>query len=282
VAVRAGRLGVAGIGLVAALAAIVRRDVRPDLRIMAALAAGVTLVIGITAPAGLPPDQARAWVSGRYLDAMVVTLFLPGTAVLLRATWRQVLACVADLAAPTAAAAFAVSVYAGISVATAGSGPGFSAGELAVLTQGWSRASVALASVVAFALPAVWAGFVTLAGLAAVSLLAAFQMTSHVSRAGTPAQQANTTGLITGSGLRPGQQLAIGTGLSWQSWMPQAYELWWTQPQFFGAATQPPPSGADVVEVAWPAGRPARDSWPQAPAGWTVATSDRAAGRPDG
>src|SRR5690349_13479430 len=47
--------GIAGIGLVAALLVIVRRDVRSDLRIMAALSVAVTTAIACIAPAALPP-----------------------------------------------------------------------------------------------------------------------------------------------------------------------------------------------------------------------------------
>jgi hypothetical protein len=112
-----------------------------------------------------------------------------------------------------------------------------------------------------------------LAGLGAVSLVAVVQLTSHVSQGSTPAQEANATGLV-----RPGQQLAVGTGVSWASWMPQAYEIWWTQLQFFNPATQPPPADAAVVEVAWPAGQAAGASWPDAPAGWRIAACDQAAG----
>jgi hypothetical protein len=159
-----------------------------------------------------------------------------------------------------------------------------------VLTQDWTQASVAVATAVGLALLAVWVAVViaadrwgrrwrgaALAGLAAVSLVAVVQMTSHISRGSIPAQEANTTGLLTGSGLRPGEQLAIGTGLYWGSWMPQAYEIPWTQLQFFDAATQPPADAA-VVEVAWPAGVSAQASWPQAPSGWRVVTSDATAG----
>ena len=45
--------GIAGIGLVAAVAAIARRGVRTDLRVMASLAVGVTVLIACTAPAAL-------------------------------------------------------------------------------------------------------------------------------------------------------------------------------------------------------------------------------------
>ena len=77
--------GIAGIGLVAALAVIARRGVRTDLRIMAGLAVAVTAVIACTAPAALPPDQSQTWASGRYLDGMIITFFLVGAVVLLRA-----------------------------------------------------------------------------------------------------------------------------------------------------------------------------------------------------
>ena len=43
-----------------------------------------------------------------------------------------------------------------------------------------------------------------LAGLGAVSLVASVQMTSHISQAGTPGQERNTTALVTGTGLSAG------------------------------------------------------------------------------
>ena len=281
---------VAGIGLAAAVTAIIRRGVRTDLKIMAALAVAVTLLIAVIAPAALPPDQSQGWASGRYLDGMVVVFFAVGAVALLRADRRRIVCYAACVAPPTLLAAVAVAAYAGTSVPTAGFGAGFSFAEPAVLTQDWTQANVAVATAVALALGAVWVAVVlaadrwgrgrrgvVLAGLAAVSLVAVAQMTSHISVGSTPAQQVNTTGLVTGSGLRPGQQIAIGTGLYWGSWMPQAYEIPWTQLQFFDP-TQSPPADADVVEVAWPTGVPARASWSQAPPGWQVVTSDRTDG----
>jgi hypothetical protein len=300
--------GVAGIGLIAAVAAVIRRGVRSGVRvgvrigvrieekIVAAVAVAVTLGIAVTAPAALPPDQSQAWASGRYLDAMVVAFFLPGAAVLLRADPRRILTYAGWVVPPTILAAGAVAIYAGSSVPTAGFGGGFAFAEPAVLTQDWTQANVFGATAVALAMLAVWVAVVlvarrwrprwrpvVLAGLAVVSLVAVVQMTSHISRASTPAQEANTIGLVTGADLKPGQQIAIGEGVnaqgvSWQSWMPQAHEISWRQLQFFNPATQPPPAGTAVVEVAWPAGQPARASWPQAPSGWRIVTSDAAAG----
>jgi hypothetical protein len=283
--------GVTGLGLAAACFVIVQRTARADVRIMAVLGAGVTLVTAVVSPAALPPTQPQAWASGRYLDGMIVAFFLAGAAVLLRSAPRRVVVCAACVVPPTLLAAVVVSVYAGTSVPTSGFGAAFVFAEPAVLTQDWTTASVLLATVTAFLLLAAAIGVVVLgsrlggpwarrgpvvalAGLGAVSLVASLQMTSHISQADTPGQQRNITALVTGTGLKPGQRLAIGTGLSWETWMPQAYEVWWTPLEFFNAGPQAPPADATVVEVAWPAGRPASASWPQAPAGWRIVLKD--------
>lgn len=287
--------GVSGLGLVMAIAAVFRRGVRTDLRIVAALAAGVTLATAAASPAALPPTQPQAWASGRYLDGLVVAFFIVGAVVLLRSAPRLVVICAAIVVPPTLLAAIVVTVYAGTSVPTGGFGAGFVFGETAVLTQNWTSASVLLATAVAFALLGAcvlgalaaarwgrrwgrrWAA-VLLTGLGAVSLVASVQMTSHISQANTPAQEANVTSVITGTGLRPGQHLAIGTGLSWRTWMPQAYELWWTPLQFFTAGSQPPPADATVVEVSWRSGEPSSATWPDVPAGWHIVAWNRIAG----
>ena len=283
--------GVTGLGLAFAVFVVFRRSVRDEVRIVAALAAGVALVTAVTSPAALPPTQPQAWASGRYLDGLVVAFFLVGAAVLLRAAPRRVLIGAACVVPPTLLAALVVSVYAGSSVPTSGFGAAFVFAEPAVLTQNWTQASVLLATAVAFVLLGtaclvavvashrgrLWHG-VLLAGLGVVSLVASLQMTSHISQADTPGQERNATAIVSGTGLRPGQHLAIGTGLSWMTWMPQAYEVWWAPLQFFHPWSQSPPADATVVEVAWPSGQPAAATWPQAPAGWRVVLTDRADG----
>ena len=296
--------GVSGLGLAAAIFVIFRRGVRDEVRIMAALATGVTLVTAVISPAALPPTQPQAWASGRYLDGMVVAFFMVGAVVLLRAAPRRLALGAACVAAPTVLAAIVVVAYAGGSVPTSGFGAAFVFAEVAVLTQGWTTGSVLLATAVALGLLAgavavaaaadragasragasragasraarLWrAGLV--GGLGAVSLAASVQMTSHISRAGTPGQERDTTALVTGTGLAPGQHLGIGTGLSWATWMPQAQAVWWAPLEFFTAGAQPPPADATVVEVAWPSGQSAASSWPQAPAGWKIVLADPA------
>jgi hypothetical protein len=280
--------GVTGLGLAAAVFVVFRRGFRVDARIMAGLGAGVALVTAVTSPAALPPTQPQAWASGRYLDGLVVAFFLVGAAVLLRAAPRQVLIGAACVVPPTLLAAIVVSVYAGSSVPTSGFGAAFVFAEPAVLTQNWTQASVLLATAVVFVLLAFvvaisrfggrWRAGVLCAGLGAVSLIASLQMTSHISQADTPAQERNVTAIVSGTGLRPGQHLAIGTGLSWMTWMPQAYEVWWAPLQFFHPWSQGPPADATVVEMTWPTGQPAAASWPRVPAGWRVVLTDRVDG----
>ncbi len=295
--------GVAGLGLAAAVAAAARRGTRTELRIMAALAVAVTVIIAGTAPAALPDDTAQTWASGRYLDGMIVVFFLAGAVVLLRDGRRRICCYAACTAGWTVVAAVTVAVYAGTSLPVAGFGAAFNFGEPAVLTQDWTRAGVALATAAALGLLAAWvalalaarsprarvlAGALVPAGAllaaagiaaaAAVGLAADVQLAGHVSQAATPAQAADSSGFVAASGLAPGERIAISTGIGWELALPQEYEIWWTQPESFDPASQPPPQGATVVEVPWPAGRPARASWPKAPAGWRIVASDAAGG----
>ena len=267
---------------------------------MAALSVAVTTVIAVTAPAALPPDQSQAWASGRYLDGMIIVFFLAGAVLLLRAGLRSILACAAGITMLFALAAVTVAVYAGSSVPTAGFAAGFNFAEPAVLTLNWTQANVLLATTVTLGLLAVWIGFaavvcrwrragVPAAGawvtvgtwaafggcVAAVSLVALAQMTSHVSQTANSNAQASSS-LLRASGLRPGEQVAVDSNLSWPLWVPQAFEISWTELQFFNPARQPPQAGVTVVETSWPAGQPARASWPNAPAGWRIVASDQA------
>jgi hypothetical protein len=287
--------GLAGIGLVAAAAAIMRRGLRSDLRIMAALSVAVTVLIAFVAPAALPADQSPAWASGRYLDGMIVTYFLVGAVVLLRASTRRILGYAAAVVGLTVVAAATVAAYAGASLPVTGFGRGFNFAEPAALTQDWTQASVPVATAVAFGLLACWIvlalvarrrrglmlacglGFLGLA-VAAVSLAAVAQMTSHISRPAAVAQTASTTGLVTAAGLKPGDRIAISSEVPWQLWIPQAFEISWTELQFFDPASQPPPAGVNVVETPWPNGPSASASWPHAPAGWRIVAANRSAG----
>ena len=279
--------GIAGIGLVAAVVAIARRGVRADLRVMASLAVGVTVGIACIAPAALPADQRQTWASGRYLDGMIVTFFLVGAMVLLRAAARQILVFAACIAGLTMVAALTVAVYAGTSLPT-GFGKRFNFGEPAVLTQDWSQASVLVATAAALALLLLWVVFALLArrvrvlacvlgaAVAAVSLVAVAQITAYCSRTDQAwAQAMGASEMTAADGLKPGEHIALAYGIGGDLRLAQAFEVSSTQVQFFHPLHQPPPADVTVVDAAWPSGQPARASWPDAPAGWRVVAANR-------
>jgi hypothetical protein len=306
--------GIAGIGLVAATAVVVRRRVRTDLRVMAALAVAVTVVTACTAPAALPPDQSQTWASGRYLDGMIVTFFLVGVVVLVRASRRDILWCFAGVAVSTVVAAVVVDVYAGSSLPTNGFGYGFNFAEPAVLTQNWNQASVALATGVALGLLGVvvlgvlaarrWsaelrmgavrlgrmarrggagrlgvlAGCLGFAAILTVNLVALTQMTAQVSQANIAEEVVDTNGLVAVVGLKPGEHVAIASDVSWELWEPLAFAVPWTSLEFFDPSGAPP-ADANVVEVPWPTGgQGAQAIRPRPPAGWHIVAENQTAG----
>jgi hypothetical protein len=278
--------GVAALGMAAVVVAIARSRTPADARIIASLAVAITLAIAITTPAALPADQPQQWASGRYLDCMIVTFFLPGMVVLLRAGRRRLLIYAACVAPPTMIAAIIVDAYATSSVPTLGFGAAFNFGEPAFLTGNWTQANVALATAVALGLFAaavavaallprarVW---VLLAGLTAVSVAADVQMTDHITNANQ--QLARATEVQPLASLRPGEKIAISTALGWQLQTPQMYEMSWNGQVFFNPTTQAPPAGVTVAEVPWLAGQSEQASWPTAPQGWHIADGSATAG----
>jgi hypothetical protein len=279
--------GVAALGMAAVVVAIARSRTPADARIIAGLAVAVTLAIAITTPAALPADQPQQWASGRYLDCMIITFFLPGMVVLLRAGRRRLLIYAACVVPPTMITALVVDAYATSSVPTLGFGAAFNFGEPAFLTQNWTQANVALATAVALGLLAAFVAIAAmlpggsraialLAGLAAVSVAADVDMTSQIGNANQALGRAFAVEPL--AGLRPGEQIGISNALGWQLWIPQAYELSWSSQVFFTPSEQAPPDGVKVVEVPWIAGQSEQATWPNAPSGWHITSASQTAG----
>jgi len=283
--------GVAAIGLIAAIAVMLRFDgiparfVPPGTRLIAALMVAATIGIAVTAPAALPANQPQAWASGRYLDGMITAFFVVGAAVLMRADRRRVLACAALVVPVLVISGVAVDAYAGAEVPTNGFSAAFNFAEPAILTQNWLRANVALATIVALAILGLWVlvavvlpgartrrRIAMLVGLAAISAVATTQMTITVSRASAAQER---PALMTG--LKPSDQVSVSRQLSWTIAVPQAYQIWWTQLGYFSPWHQTPQPGSTVVEVPW-AGDSAAQSWPNPPAGWHVDQASQSGG----
>ena len=283
--------GIAGIGLIAAIAVMLRFDgisarfVPPGTRLIAALMVAVTIGIAVTAPAALPANQPQAWASGRYLDGMITAFFVVGAAVLMRVDRRRILACAALVVPVLVIAGVAVDAYAGAEVPTSGFSAAFNFAEPAILTQNWLRADVALATVIALAIlglwvlvavglrgPAVRRRVTLLVGLAAISVVATTQMTVTVSRASAAQER---PALMTG--LTSADQVAVSRRLSWTIAVPQAYQIWWMRLDYISPWHQAPSPGETVIEVPW-AGTTPEQSWPNPPAGWHVDQASQAGG----
>jgi hypothetical protein len=157
-----------------------------------------------------------------------------------------------------------------------------------VLTQNWSRASVLVATAAALALLLLWIAVALLArrvralacvlgaAVAAVSLVAVAQLTAHCSRAdGVWAQAMGMRQMAAVARLKPGDQVAVASNITGVLRIAQAFEVSSTQVQTFNPYREPPPADATVVDTAWPAGQPARASWPDAPAGWRIVAANR-------
>ncbi len=138
---------------------------------------------------------------------MTVTFFIVGILVLLNARPSRLIACTAGSAAIAAGTAVLVVNYAGAHIHTAGFAA-YNFADPVVLTQGWNELSVPEATGVALGLMAFWVLAAVAAGrllrgpwaawrvallipIAAMNLFALTQMTTHISQASTPAQQAN-------------------------------------------------------------------------------------------
>ena len=192
--------GIAGIGMVAAVAVIFRRGVPRELRLMALLVVLVTAGIVYRASA-LPLDQSSAWASGRYPDAMTVTFFIVGILVLLSARPSRLVACAAGSAAIAAGTAVLVVSYAGAHIHMAGFAA-YNFADPVVLTQGSNELSVRKRPGWRWACwpsgcwppsrrpvlrgpRAAWR-VALLIPIAAMNLFALVQMTTHISQASTP------------------------------------------------------------------------------------------------
>ena len=290
--------GIAALGILAAVVLVFRRRVREDARVMAALALVVLAAIVYVAPAALPDGQQSNWASGRYPDALEVTFFMAGLVVLLRARRRWLIGYAATAAVLSAGLGEAVSRYAGPFQRVRGFGA-FNWAEPVVLTHAGDTLGVRRATAVAIGLLALWTGLAlairwlcarsyrrwplgrwraaVLVPILAMNVYALVAMTSRISDQGTQDQRGNSLALITATGLRPGQQVALDQDmwLKWESWIPQSFEVWWTRLDMVDGSKGVLPAGTTLFEVAWPSGRTAPQTWPQHLPGWHVVAANR-------
>jgi hypothetical protein len=260
--------GLAGLGLAATVAALVRRGTAPVSRIMAAVLLAATLGTALASSAALP-DEHRVgnFAYGRYLTCVAVAYALAGVAVLARR--RAVIAH----------ALAAVILLAGTGLAVVGHAGqrlhdytyiAFDFPETSFLTWDWTSLRLGTASAAAVALLTLFVlvtatrrpAVAIAAGLAAFNLVAVTVMCKPWVR---------VREAIAAPGP-PAGGVAVDQGVNWRVSIRQEYEVWWTAITVFDKSQGRVPPGTCLVIVAPAAGTAPEDSWPAHPAGWRVAT----------
>ncbi|MEV5827135.1 hypothetical protein AB0L25_16300 [Spirillospora sp. NPDC052242] len=260
--------GLAGVGLVALAAVVVRRRTAAPDRITAAAALAAVCGVAYAASAALP-DEHRVgnFAYGRYLACTATVFALVGAATLLRARPRAAAGAGAGALVLLAGTALWVGGYAGERLRTHAF-IGFDFPEITFLTR--DRAALDLAE----------------ASLAAGALLVALAMLARLPRpavlAGLALAATNLAALVFLFGpaperVRPAPPLpgpAAGgvvadRSLHWAIKVRLRHPVWWTDVGSFDVrAGRPPAPGVCTVVVPMPDGTAPGDTWPSHPAGW--------------
>ncbi|GAA2577302.1 hypothetical protein GCM10010411_07290 [Actinomadura fulvescens] len=264
--------GLAGVGLVALLAALCGRlrESHGMGRVIPAVVLASTFGVAYTSSAALS-DEHRVgnFAYGRYLSCLALVHALIGIGALVRSTGRQRAGLAACAAAIMAGSGAWVALYAGDRLRTSHF-IGFDFPETSFLTADRNAFHLTTASVSAMGLLAAFLVLRRLhvlavaAGLLAVSLAA---MTFIVGTSTKRVAPASPIPLAAG-------RVAIDRSLSWGVRIILMYPVWWTRLERVDTRTGPPGPGVCTVVVNRPAGTDVGASWPRRPAGWTATTGD--------
>ncbi|SEG33510.1 hypothetical protein SAMN04489712_104458 [Thermomonospora echinospora] len=263
----AGTWGLAGIGLAASVAALVRRGTRVETRLTAAALLATTLGIAYASAAALP-DEHRVgnFAYGRYLSCVALVYTLVGAAALLRLPPAARLRLALAAGALMAVTGLWVTWYAGERLRTH-LFIGFDFPEISFLTLDRTAFHLGRASLAALALliafvalsraPAPWA--VVAMGLLVVNAAAmVFVMGPRSPRpqAGHPLPGPHVGGV------------ALDRSLHWEVRTRLLYPVWWTRMSDIDTRSERPAPDVCVVVVNHPDGTPLEATWPGHPAGW--------------
>ncbi|MDL4771278.1 hypothetical protein [Actinomadura xylanilytica] len=268
--------GLAGAGLVAVAAVLVRRRTRAGTRIMAAVLLASTFGVAYASSAALP-DEHRVgnFAYGRYLACLALAYTLAGAAALLRGGLRAAAGYAAGAAAVTAGTALCVTGYAGERLRTH-TFIAFDFPETIFLTGDGTALRLTVASCAALGL---LAGFLLLgrgamalgwtrryAPAALAAALAAVCLAALTSAAGPSPRRAKPVSPLAGVPERGG--VVTDLSLAWpiQVWM--THPVWWTRIGRIDTRSQLPAPGVCTVVVNLPAETAPAATWPQHPAGW--------------
>ncbi|NVI92334.1 hypothetical protein [Actinomadura sp. BRA 177] len=255
--------GLAGVGLAAAAAALVRRRTPGAARVMAAVLLAATCGIAYASSAALP-DEYRVgnFAYGRYLSCLALVYALAGAVVLLRSGARTAVRATAASVLVLEGAGLWVAVYAGDRLRTH-EFIAFDFPEITFLTGDRTALHLREATLTAIALCGALLLLSRLdrtplaaVGLTGVNLAAmAFVMAPSRDRPFSPLPGPAAGGVV------------ADVSLDWEIKTRLMYPVWWTRIGRIDVRDgRPPASGVCTVLV--PAGTSPETSWPAHPVGW--------------
>ncbi|MBA9001964.1 hypothetical protein [Thermomonospora cellulosilytica] len=257
-----GTWGLAGIGLAATVAVVVRRRVEPETRLMALVLLVTTCGIAYAASAALP-DEHRVgnFAYGRYLSCVALAYTLAGLAALAR---RGTVWLGAGAAGTVVTTGAWVRGYAGERLRTH-LYIGFDFPETSFLAADRTAFHLGRASLVALGL---LAGFLVLRRLGALAVaagLVAVNLAAMTFIVGLDQRRARPAPVLPGPAAGG---VALDRSLFWVVPVRLTYAVWWTRMTWISTRTERPAPGVCTVVVPLPAGTSVQDSWPGRPPGW--------------
>ncbi|GAA3469240.1 hypothetical protein GCM10018965_037930 [Nonomuraea roseola] len=277
--------GLAGVGLVALAALVLRRGAPSADRLVAGATVAAVAGVALATAAALPSEGTVANLAyGRYLACLTPVLLVVGLTVLTRARRAVALRAVLATAALTLATMAIVRMHAGERLARDFFGV-FDFPEISFLTWNWESLNLGLATltaVLALTLAAlVRATLPRRKGLAviAAACVAAECAIAGVTVAKVSAPWGNVLSFatdLTPAGLRPEDRVGISyEGLHWRIWVSHAVQV---PTRLVPVDLRRPdwlPPDVTLVVVPWRAGTPSQSTWPAAPKGWWPVISNQ-------
>ncbi len=277
--------GLAGLGLVALVAIMLRRVTPTPDRLVAGAALAAVAGIALATSAALPSEGTVANLAyGRYLACLTPVLLMAGLVVLTRVRRARATRAVLATVGLTLLATAIVRLHAGERLTRDFFGM-FDFPEICFITWNWdslSLVSATLAAVSALAAATLVTtvmsrrgGFAVLVSACVVAELVIAGVT--VSKVTAPWGRILTFATdLAPAGLRADDRVGVHyAGLHWRIWVSQAYQV---RTKLVPIDPDHPawlPPDVSLVVLPWPKGMDIRRTWPAAPSGWWPITGNR-------
>ncbi|MEV5573121.1 hypothetical protein AB0L06_24020 [Spirillospora sp. NPDC052269] len=275
--------GLAGVGLTATVALIVRPRVSRATKATAGVALLTLAGIAVATSAAVPDEGTVAnHAYGRYLACLMPFFVLAGGAALLRAKPIDRVRLTLGATAIAVASAAVVVLQSGDRLRTGFFGP-FDFPEICFLTWNWSELhlwSATWTALLILMVTALASASVSelharrglLAALVVLNLTAAVVTTDRVSSYWV--KQLTPKVSLKAADLKPQDRVAMSyRGMGWRIWVSQAFEVHSGLVPFDRFTRKPPAPSLTMIVVPWNRRQRVEDSWPAAKPGWHVVTA---------